>query len=176
MRICGLLTLARARLTSSLRIRIWESFATCRKRGHSARTKRSVAQLGRVPALGAGCRGFKSHRSDGSRSEPRSGNSFSRRRKRIGPGVGVRGPISRAKRNLIKPRSGIRDCVGVGPRGRISRPYFAKASQGKRPDEPGGWGKGTGGIWCKAGCGRWKGSQRSKIDSLPCTLNLPPSA
>ena len=39
--------------------------------------------------------------------------------------VGVRGSISRAKRNFIKPRSGIRDCVGVGPRGRISR----------RPDE-----------------------------------------
>jgi hypothetical protein len=38
---------------------------------------------------------------------------------------GCWGPISRAKRNFIKPRSGILDCVGVGLRGRISR----------RPDE-----------------------------------------
>ena len=53
-----------------------------------ARRKRSVAQPGRVPALGAGCRGFKSHRSDG----PRSGNPIFRRRKKIRPGVGVWGP------------------------------------------------------------------------------------
>ena len=71
---------------------VWESFALCWNRGRLQELIRSVAQLGRVPALGAGCRGFKSHRSDGSRSEPRSGNPYSRRRKRIGPGVGVRGP------------------------------------------------------------------------------------
>ena len=51
--------------------------------------------------------------------------------------MGVRGPISRAKRNFIKPRSGIRDCVGVGPRGRISRrPDNLKA--GRRVQAKGG--------------------------------------
>ena len=43
---------------------VWESFALCSNRGRLQELIRSVAQLGRVPALGAGCRGFKSHRSD----------------------------------------------------------------------------------------------------------------
>ena len=47
--------------------------------------KRSVAQLGRVPALGAGCRGFKSHRSDGTPRGARSGKTICRRRSIVYP-------------------------------------------------------------------------------------------
>ena len=92
------------------------------KSGYDFKFIRAVAQSGSALPWGGRGPGFKSRRPDNFPKENGGAPiSSSRRRKRIGPGVGVRGPISRAKRNLIKPRSGIRDCVGVGPRGRISR-------------------------------------------------------